>query len=376
MADQTKPGVIKCKAAIAWNRSEPLKVEEIQVDPPKSGEVRIKMLYASMCHTDIIFWTGSLYPVFPRILGHEGAGVIESVGEEVGVLEVGDTVMPLYLGECGKCSNCASKKTNFCTKYPITIGLMPDGTSRMSARGQQVYQTFSCSTWSEYMVIDSNYVVKVDPRLSPSQASLLTCGFTTGYGAVWKELRVEKGSTVAVIGLGAVGFGAVKAARIMGASKIIGVDINDMKRDKARDFGVTDFVNPKKSDKSMSELIQEANGGVGVDYCVECTGIPSLVNEAIASTKMGLGEVVLISAGEESRAEIDYLALLNGRTLRGTTYGGVRIRSDLPKIIEKCINKEIDLDPLITHEVSLADVNKGFLEYMKQPDCVKVIIKF
>nr|QKE59472.1 8-hydroxygeraniol oxidoreductase-like protein [Dracocephalum officinale] len=369
-------GVITCKAAVVWKASEPLKVEEIQVEPPKSTEVRIKMLYASMCHTDTVCWANSFYNMFPRILGHEGAGVIESIGEEVANLKVGDTVMLLYVGECGKCPNCELGKTNFCSKYPMTFGLMVDGTTRMSARGQQMFQLSSCSPWSEYAVIESNYVVKIDPRISPSEASLLTCGFTTGYGAVWKELKVGQGSTVAVIGLGAVGLGAVKASQILGASKIIGIDINEMKRDKAKAFGATDFINPKDSDKTMSELIQEATGGLGVDYCVECTGVPSLLDEAIASTKMGVGEVVLISAGDEPKTELSYMPLLLGRTLKGTTYGGVRTHSDLPKIIEKCINKEIELGDLITHEVSLADVNKGFMEYMKQPDCVKVIIKF
>nr|QKE59465.1 8-hydroxygeraniol oxidoreductase B [Nepeta cataria] len=376
MADNTNPGVITCKAAVAWKPLEPLKVEEIQVQPPKPTEVRIKMLYASICHTDTVCWTGILYDMFPRVLGHEGVGVIESVGEEVRDLKVGDTVMPLYVGECGKCPNCASGKSNFCSNYPLTLGLMADGTTRMSAKGQQLYQLFSCSTWSEYAVIESNYVVKVDPKLSLSGASLLTCGFTTGYGAVWKVVNFEKGSTVAVVGLGAVGFGAVKAAQILGASKIIGVDINETRRDKAKALGVTDFINPKSSDKTMSQLIQEATGGLGVDCCIECTGVPSLLNEAIASTKVGSGEVVLISAGDEQNTELNYVPLLLGRTVKGTIYGGVRIHSDLHKIVDKCISKEIDLDEIITHEVSLGDVNKGFLEYMKQPDCVKVIIKF
>ncbi|XP_057770548.1 8-hydroxygeraniol oxidoreductase-like [Salvia miltiorrhiza] len=376
MAGNTTPGVITCKAAVAWKQSEPLKVEEIQVEPPKSTEVRIKMLYASMCHTDTTCWKGSLYPMFPRILGHEGVGVIESVGEQVRDLKVGDTVMLLYVGECGRCSNCLSGKTNLCSQFPLTLGLMADGTSRMSAKGQRIYQMFSCSTWSEYAVVESNYVVKVDPRLPLSHASLLTCGFTTGYGGAWKELKVERGSTVAVLGLGAVGLGAAKASKILGASKIIGIDINDMKRDKAKAFGVTDFVNPKHYDKPISQLIQEATGGLGVDYCIECTGVPSLLNEAILSIKSGIGELVLIGAPAEEKAELNYFPLLLGRTIKGTTFVGVRIHSDLPKIVEKCINKEINLGDLITHEVSLADVNKGFMEYMKQPDCVKVIIKF
>ncbi|KAH6835850.1 hypothetical protein C2S53_012532 [Perilla frutescens var. hirtella] len=377
MVDNTTQGMITCKAAaVAWNAFEPPKLEEIRVEPPKSTEVRIKMLYASICHTDFIFWTGKIYNLFPRIFGHEGAGMIESVGEKVRGLKVGDTVMTLYVGECGECSNCRLGKSNFCSMYPMQLtGLMYDGSSRMSVMGQKIYHAFSCSTWSEYTVVESNLVVKVDPRISLPHASLLSCGFTTGYGAAWKELKVEKGSTVAVIGLGAVGLGAAKASQILGASKIFGIDINEMKRDKARALGVTDFINPKHFDKPVSELIHEATGGLGVDYCIECTGTPALLNEAIASTRVGGGEVVLVSAGVQKMAELNYVNLLVGRTVKGTIFGGIRIHSDLPQIVEKCINKEIDLDELITHEVSLADINKGFMEYMKQPDCVKVMIK-
>ncbi|KAL1542891.1 8-hydroxygeraniol oxidoreductase-like [Salvia divinorum] len=375
MADNTTPRAITCKAVVAWKQSEALKVEEVEVDPPNSTQVRIKMLYASICHTDITCWICSTdITRFPLIPGHEGAGVIESVGEEVKDLKVGDTVMILYVGECGECWNCASGKTNLCSRYPLIIS--DDGTSRIYAKGQRIYRMFSSSTWSEYAVVESNYVVKVDPRMPLSHACLLTCGFTTGYGGVWKELKFEKGSTVAVLGLGVVGLGAVKASQILGASKIFGIEVNDMKRDMARAFGVTDFVNPKHSDKPISQLIKEATGGLGVDYCIECTGVASLLNEAIASTKVGVGETVLLGIPAERKAELSYIPMIQGRILKGSNFGGVKIHSDLPKIVEKCINKEINLGDLITHEVSLADINKGFLEYMKQPDCIKVIIKF
>ncbi|KAL0393948.1 UNVERIFIED_CONTAM: 8-hydroxygeraniol oxidoreductase [Sesamum latifolium] len=377
----TTPAVITCKvfvaAAVIRKSWEALQVEEIQVDPPKSSEVRIKMLCASMCHTDMTCCnSGFPVPFFPRIPGHEGVGVVESVGEQVTNLKVGDMVMTLYLGECGECLNCSSGKTNLCHKYPLGFdGLMPDGTSRLSVGGERIYHLVSCSTWSEYAVIDANYTVKVDPRLSPPHASFLCCGFTTGFGSSWREVDIEKGSTVAVIGLGAVGLGAVKGAQIQGALKIIGIDINELKHEKAKAFGITDFINPKLSDKSVSELIKEATGGLGVDYCFECSGVPALVNEAIEGTKIGLGTVMVLGVGPGKSVEVDYIPLLCGRTVRGSTYGGIRTQSDLPNLVEKCVNKEIDLDQLITHEVSLAEINKG-LEYMKQPDCVKVVIKF
>ncbi|KAL0330859.1 UNVERIFIED_CONTAM: 8-hydroxygeraniol oxidoreductase [Sesamum angustifolium] len=377
-SSSTSPAVITCKGAVIRKAWEPLQVEEIQVHPPKSTEVRIKMLCATMCHTDMTCCnSGFPLPFFPRIPGHEGVGVVESVGEQVTNLKVGDMVMTLYLGECGECLNCRSGRTNLCHKYPLGFdGLMPDGTSRlMSAGGERIYHLVSCSTWSEYAVIDTNYTVKVDPRLSPSHASFLCCGFTTGFGSSWRELDIEKGSTVAVIGLGAVGLGAVKGAQMQGASKIIGIDINELKHEKAKAFGITDFINPKLSDKSVSELIKEATGGLGVDHCFECSGVPALVNEAIEGSKIGLGTVMVLGVGPGKSVEVDYIPLLCGRTVRGSTYGGIRTQSDLPKIVEKCVNKEIDLDQLITHEVSLAEINQG-LEYMKQADCVKVVIKF
>lgn len=372
----TTPGVITCKAAVVRKPGEPVKVENIQVDPPKSSEVRIKMLCASMCHTDVLFSHGKPIPLFPRVLGHEGVGVVESVGEDVTHLKPGDTVMALYLGECGECLNCSSGRTNLCHKYCISLsGLMPDGTSRMSVGGEKIYHFFSCSTWTEYTVIGANFAVKVDPQISLPHASILSCGFTTGFGSTWREVNIEKGSTVAVIGLGTVGLGAVKGAQIQGASRIIGIDINDLKHQKAKSFGITEFLNPKNSDKSISELINEATGGLGVDYCFECTGVPAILNEAIEGSKAGLGTVVLISMGMETSGPINYSPLLCGRTVKGSIYGGVRPQTDLPKIVEKCINKEIDLDELITHEITLEEIGKGF-EYLEQPNTLKIVIKF
>ncbi|KAK2997793.1 hypothetical protein RJ639_025579 [Escallonia herrerae] len=434
---------VTCTAAVVWKSGEPVKVEQIQVDPPKASEVRIKMICASLCHTDILCCNGlpvvstslllhfpkviSLFyfllnahgtfcinsnifflfvdqPLFPRIPGHEGVGVtrnisqsfpsllvtnpkkpdkfpecstVESVGENVRGLKEGDVVMPLYLGECGGCLNCKSGKTNLCHAYPLNFnGLMPDGTSRMSVGGEKIYHHFSCSTWSEYVVIDSNYVVKVDPRMVLPHASFLACGFTTGYGAAWREVDVKKGSTVAVLGLGAVGLGVVEGARVQGAARIIGVDLNDLKREKGEAFGMTEFINPKNSaGKSVSDLLKEATGGLGVDYCFECTGVVPLLDEAIEASKVGLGTVVLIGAGLETSGNIKLIPLLCGRTLKGSIYGGVRPQSDLPTIIDKCINKEIQLDELLTHEVSIHEINKAF-GLLKQPDCVKVLIKF
>ncbi|KDP39542.1 hypothetical protein JCGZ_02562 [Jatropha curcas] len=371
--------VIKCKAAVCWGAEEPaLKVEEIEVDPPKSSEVRLKMLCASLCHTDVLFSKGIPIPLFPRVPGHEGVGEIESVGEEVKGLEKGDIVIPTLMGECEECANCKSGKTNLCSKYPFSFsGLMLDNTSRMSIRGQKLYHLFSCSTWSEYTVINANFVVKIDQTIPPPHASFISCGFSTGFGASWKEAKVEKGSSVAVFGLGAVGLGAIEGARMAKADKIIGIDKNEKKKEKGKAFGMTDFINPndRSSDKSISELIKDITGGTGVDYCFECTGVTSLIEESLLSIKMGIGTVITVGAGYDGRAPINLIPIMSGGTLKGSIFGGLQVKSDLPIILDKCKNKEFQLDELLTHEISLQDMNKAF-EIFKQPDCVKIVIKF
>ncbi|KAH7840865.1 hypothetical protein Vadar_022642 [Vaccinium darrowii] len=388
MPPKTNSQIITCKAAVCWGEGEEVKVEEIQVDPPKSGEVRVKMLCASLCHTDVLCCQGFPVPLFPRVLGHEGVGIVESIGEGVTDLGEGDIVVPTYLGECRLCENCMSGKTNLCQTYPLQAftGLLPDASSRMSINnggrggggGGQImlYHFLSCSTWSEYTVIDAHYVVKIDPRIPLPHASFLSCGFATGFGAAWKEAKVRKGNTVAVLGLGAVGLGVMEGARMQGATRIIGVDINDTKREKGMAFGMTDFINPRDSDKSISELVMEVTGGLGVDYSFECTGVAALVNQSIESTKIGVGMAILLGAGTQKTVEINFFPLLGGRGLKYSVFGGIKVQSDLPFIVDKCINKEIKkIDELLTHEVELEDINRAF-ELLKKPDCLKVLINF
>lgn len=391
----TKSQVITCKAAVIWGAGEVLKIEEIQVDPPQKGEVRIKMLIASLCHTDLLSCAGFPIPLFPRAPGHEGVGMVESVGEGVLDLEKGDIIIPTYLGECGECLNCQSQKTNLCHKHSLPMsGLMPDGTSRMSVvknndNGRQnrqiLYQIFSCSTFSEYTVVDANYVVKLNisepDNKSLAQASFLSCGYSTGFGGAWKEAKVHKGSSVAVFGLGAVGLGVIDGARLQGASKIIGVDINTAKHEKGKAFGMTDFINPNAQSelekKPISEMVKDLTGGIGVDYCFECSGVKALIQEAIDSTKAGLGTTVLIGVGAEGKMEFHMLSVMFGRTIKGCLFGNLRPKSDLPYIFDKWLNQELNLDELWTaeYQVKLEDINNAF-KLMKQPDCVKVIIKF
>eukprot|EP00262_Sarcandra_glabra_P013782 TRINITY_DN3889_c0_g1_i1.p1 TRINITY_DN3889_c0_g1~~TRINITY_DN3889_c0_g1_i1.p1 ORF type:complete len:377 (-),score=34.35 TRINITY_DN3889_c0_g1_i1:174-1304(-) len=366
--------VITCKAAVCWGPEEALTIEEIEVEAPRSSEVRIKMLCASLCHTDILHWNAFPIGLFPRVMGHEGVGVVESLGEGVTEVKEGDIVIPTYIGECKACDNCKSGKTNLCPKYPIPLnGLMPDGTSRMSFKGQMLYHSFSCSTWAQYTVVNVNYVFKVDARVPLAHASILSCGYTTGFGAAWKEAKVEKGSTVAVFGLGGVGLGVIEGARTMGASKIIGVDINEKKREKGKVFGMTDFINPRETDKPISEVIREVTGGLGVDYSFECSGVSSLLNEALDATILGRGVTIMIGAVEAMTVPISVIALMGCRTLKGSLFGGIKPPSDLPIIVDKCIQKELEIEALVTHEVQFDNINHA-IELSKQPDCVKVII--
>ncbi|GLT95273.1 hypothetical protein SLE2022_129650 [Rubroshorea leprosula] len=375
MANSSNPQVITCKAVVCWGVGEEPKVEEIQVDPPKSSEVRVKMLYASVCHTDVISTRGFPGPFYPRVLGHEGVGVVESVGEGVTEFKEGDFVIPVYVAECQKCENCTSEKTNLCLTYPLDFScLMLDGTSRMSVRGQRLYQMFCCSTWSEFMVVNVNNALKIDPGLDLAHASVLSCGFSTGFGAAWKEAQVEKGSSVAIFGLGSVGLGAVEGARMLGAAKIIGIDKNPLKKEKGQAFGMTDFINPEESNKPVSKLIKDLTGGMGVSYSFECTGSTPLVNEAIEATKMGIGKTIIIGTGEHPNMQVNFLSLVCGRTLKGSVFGGIKAKTDLPLVVKKCKNKEIKLDGILTHEVQLGDINRAF-ELLKQLDCVKVLIK-
>ncbi|KAB1205296.1 Alcohol dehydrogenase-like 2 [Morella rubra] len=309
-------------------------------------------------------------PVFPRVLGREGVGVVESVGEEVTDIKVGDLVIPAFVSECQECDNCLSGKTNLCLNYPLPLGgLMRDDTSRLSTQGQRLYHGLTCSTWSEYMVAEARYIVKIDPGISLSDASFISCGFSTGFGAAWKGAGVEKGATVAVIGLGAVGLGAMEGARAQGAAKIIGVYKNERKRTKGKAFGMTDFINPDEhSNKPISTLLKELTDGLGVFVFVYQS--LTLVNGG----EKGKGQTLVVGAGTQQTTEISFIPLLFGGNLKGFIFGGLKPKTDLPLIVAKRKNKEIQLEELLTHQVSLEDINKAF-DLLKDPDCVKVLIK-
>ncbi|XP_051115089.1 alcohol dehydrogenase-like 4 [Andrographis paniculata] len=355
--------VITCKAAVAYGCGEPLVLEEILVAPPQKMEVRIKILYTSICHTDLSVWLGEheAYRIYPRILGHEASGLVESVGEGVDDLEVGDHVVPVFNAECRKCPYCTSEKTNMCKRIevnPAVATMVNDGKCRFSTKdGQPIYHFLNTSTFTQYTVVDYSCVVKIDANAPLQKMSLLGCGVSTGLGAVWNTANVQPGETIAVFGLGAVGLAAVEGARTRGASRIIGVDINPDKRIKGEAVGITDFVNPKDLDIPVHQKIAEMTAG-GVDYSFECAGNLDVLHEAFLSTHEGWGLTVLIGMQTSPRLlPIHPKDFFRGRKMVGSIFGGFKPKSQLPDFARQCINGVVKLDEFITHEMPFSKIN-------------------
>ncbi|KAG6470416.1 hypothetical protein ZIOFF_071489 [Zingiber officinale] len=381
--------VIKCRvlgfslflgyiAAVSWEAGKPLVIQEVEVAPPQAMEVRMKILFTSLCHTDVYFWEAKgQEPVFPRIFGHEAAGIVESVGEGVTDLAPGDHVLPVFTGECKECIHCLSAESNMCSLLRIDTDrgvMLADGQSRFSINGQPIYHFLGTSTFSEYTVVHSGCVAKINPLAPLDKVCILSCGFCTGFGATVNVAKPPKGSTVAVFGLGAVGLSAAEGARYSGASRIIGVDINPNRFEEAKKFGVTEFVNPKDYDKPVQEVIAEITNG-GVDRSIECTGNVNAMISAFESVHDGWGVAVLVGVPHKDAVfKTHPVNFLSERTLKGTFYGNFKPRTDLPGVVEKYLNKEIELEKFITHEVSFSDINKAF-DYMLQGDSLRCIIR-
>ncbi|NDV90239.1 S-(hydroxymethyl)glutathione dehydrogenase/class III alcohol dehydrogenase [Alteromonas sp. 345S023] len=367
---------IKSKAAVAWGPGEPLKMEEIDVELPKKGEVLVRIIATGVCHTDAFTLSGDdPEGVFPSVLGHEGGGIVEMVGEGVTSVEVGDHVIPLYTAECGECKFCKSGKTNLCQAVRETQGkgLMPDGTSRFSKDGETIYHYMGCSTFSEYTVLPEISLAKVNKSAPLEEVCLLGCGVTTGMGAVLNTAKVKEGDTVAIFGLGGIGLSAIIGARMAGASRIIGIDINESKFELAKQLGATDMVNPKEFDKPIQDVIVEMTDG-GVDYSFECIGNVNVMRSALECCHKGWGESVIIGvAGAGQEISTRPFQLVTGRVWRGSAFGGVKGRSQLPGIVEQYLNGEFGLQEFITHTMGLDEINEAF-ELMHNGESIRSVV--
>ncbi|PLB51666.1 S-glutathione dehydrogenase [Aspergillus steynii IBT 23096] len=376
MAD-TAGKTITCKAAIAWAAEQPLSVEDVEVAPPRAHEVRIKVLHTGVCHTDAYTLSGKdPEGAFPVVLGHEGAGVVESVGPDVTNVKVGDHVIALYTPECKQCKFCRSGKTNLCGQIRATQGrgVMPDGTSRFRARGKDLLHFMGCSTFAQYTVVADISVVAYTPACPTDRACLLGCGITTGYGAATVTAKVEEGSTVAVFGAGCVGLSVIQGAVKNKAGMIIAVDLNDDKAPWAYKFGATHFVNPAKlGRKNITEKLIDMTDG-GCDYTFDCTGNVSVMRAALEACHKGWGESIVIgvaAAGQEISTRP--FQLVTGRQWKGCAFGGVKGRTQLPGLVADYLNGDLKVDEFITHRESLSNINAAF-EQMKQGDCVRCVV--
>ncbi|GLQ87491.1 S-(hydroxymethyl)glutathione dehydrogenase/class III alcohol dehydrogenase [Dyella flagellata] len=369
---------MKSRAAVAFAPGKPLEIVEIDVAAPKAGEVLVKITHTGVCHTDAFTLSGEdPEGVFPAVLGHEGGGIVVEVGEGVTGLRPGDHVIPLYTAECGKCKFCLSGKTNLCQAVRATQGkgLMPDGTTRFSYQGKPIYHYMGTSTFSEYTVVPEISLAKIDTQAPLDQVCLLGCGVTTGIGAVHNTAKVEAGATVAVFGLGGIGLAVIQGAVQAKAGRIIGVDLNPDKFALAREMGATDCINPKDHAQPIQEVIVAMTDG-GVDYSFECIGNVDVMRAALECCHKGWGESIIIGvagAGKEIRTRP--FQLVTGRVWRGSAFGGVKGRSQLPGMVQQAMRGEIRLEPFITHRLPLEQINQAF-DLMHEGKSIRTVIHF
>ncbi|TDJ05134.1 MAG: S-(hydroxymethyl)glutathione dehydrogenase/class III alcohol dehydrogenase [Deltaproteobacteria bacterium] len=369
---------MKVKAAVAWGPNKPLVIEEVDLAGPKKGEVLIKVIATGVCHTDAYTLSGAdPEGLFPVILGHEGGAIVKEIGEGVTTLEIGDHVIPLYVPECRECKFCKSGKTNLCQKIRETQGkgLMPDGTTRFSKDGKPIFHYMGTSTFAEYTVVPEISLAKIDKSAPLDKVCLLGCGVSTGIGAVLNTAKVEKGANVAVFGLGGIGLSVIQGATMAGAGKIIAIDTNEDKFPMAKKFGATDFVNPAKESLPIHDVVIQLTKG-GADYSFECVGNVELMRSALECCHKGWGESIIIGvAGAGEEISTRPFQLVTGRVWRGSAFGGVKGRSDLPGFVDKYMAGAINLDDLVTFTMPLEDINKAF-EYMHEGKSIRSVIKF
>ncbi|MGQ0655501.1 MAG: S-(hydroxymethyl)glutathione dehydrogenase/class III alcohol dehydrogenase [Betaproteobacteria bacterium] len=354
---------MKTKAAIAFEAGKPLQIETVDLDGPKAGEVLVEMKATGVCHTDEYTRSGQdSEGLFPSILGHEGAGIVVDVGPGVTSVKKGDHVIPLYTPECRACKSCLSRKTNLCTAIRATQGkgLMPDGTSRFRLNGKTIHHYMGCSTFSNYSVMPEIAVARIREDAPFDKVCYIGCGVTTGIGAVINTAKVEAGANVVVFGLGGIGLNVVQGARMVGANLIVGVDLNEKRKPLAEKFGLTHFVNPREVKGDLVAHLVELTAG-GADYSFECVGSVELMRQALECCHRGWGVSVIIGvAGAGQEIKTRPFQLVTGRVWKGTAFGGARGRTDVPKIVDWYMDKKINIDDLITHQLKLEDINQAF----------------
>ena len=369
---------MKTRAAIAWAAGQPLEVVEVDLEGPKAGEVLVEIKATGICHTDEFTRSGAdPEGLFPVIFGHEGAGVVMDVGPGVKTLKKGDHVVPLYTPECRECKSCLSRKTNLCTAIRTTQGkgVMPDGTSRFSIGGKQIHHYMGCSTFSNYTVLPEIALAKIREDAPFDKVCYIGCGVTTGIGAVINTAKVEPGATVVVFGLGGIGLNVIQGARLAGAGRIVGVDINARRKLLAERFGMTHFVNPKEVEGDLvAHLVALTDGGA--DYSFECVGNVDLMRQALECCHRGWGVSVIIGvAGAGQEIKTRPFQLVTGRVWKGTAFGGARGRTDVPKIVDWYMEGKIKIDDLITHTMPLKQINEAF-DLMHRGESIRSVVTF
>ena len=369
---------MKSRAAVAFEAGKPLEIVEVDVDGPQDGEVLVELMTTGICHTDAFTMSGDdPEGAFPAILGHEGAGIVREVGKGVTSLEVGDHVIPLYTAECRTCDYCLNPKTNLCQKVRSTQGqgLMPDGTSRFSYKGQNILHYMGCSTFSNFTVLPEISLAKIRKDAPFDKVCYIGCGVTTGVGAVIYTAKAEPDCTAIVFGLGGIGLNVIQGLRMIGAKQIVGVDINPDKAAIARRFGMTHFVNPKDVKGDFTAFLVELTGG-GADYTFDATGNVNVMRTALEACHKGWGESIIIGvAGAVQEISTRPFQLVTGRSWRGTAFGGARGRTDVPSIVDMYMDGRINIDDLITHKMPLEDINKAF-DLMHAGESIRSVVEF
>ena len=369
---------MKTKAAVAVEAGKPLEIMEVGLEGPRHREVLVEIKATGICHTDEFTLSGAdPEGLFPSILGHEGAGIVREIGKGVTTLKIGDHVIPLYTPECRECEYCLHPKTNLCQAIRTTQGkgLMPDGSSRFSINGKEILHYMGTSTFSNFTVVPEIALAKVNTKAPFDKICYIGCGVTTGIGAVINTAKASAGCNAVVFGLGGIGLNVIQGLRMVGANMIVGVDMNNKKESWGKKFGMTHFVNPSEIEGDLVDYLVDLTGG-GADYSFECIGNVDVMRQALECAHKGWGESIIIGvAGAGQEIKTRPFQLVTGRSWKGTAFGGARGRTDVPKIVEWYLQGKIDIDPMITHNLKLEDINKGF-DLMHAGESIRSVVVF